>query len=95
MIMRPRKGELVDHFDGNGLNNGRCNLRVCMPAQNRANSRPCAGEYHYLGLFDDPVEAAKAGDRKAYELHGPYPYLNFPQDFPRPGEPKGKGRPGQ
>ena len=41
------------------------------------------GEYFYLGLFDDEVEAAKARDRKAYEFHGPYAYLNFPEDFPR------------
>jgi hypothetical protein len=104
MITRARKGELVDHFDGNGLNNRRCNLRVCTAAQNRANSRPCGGvsgyigvypkgnkwragigyrgKYYYLGLFDDPVEAARARDRKAYELHGPYAYLNFPEDFP-------------
>jgi hypothetical protein len=41
------------------------------------------GEYLYLGLFDDEVEAAKARDRKAYELHGSYAYLNFPEDFRR------------
>jgi hypothetical protein len=100
MILRPRKGYLVDHIDGNGLNNRRCNLRVCTAAQNRANARPCGasgfvGVYRkgnkwragitYRGLFDDPVEAAKVRDRKAYELHGPYAYLNFPEDFRRPG----------
>jgi hypothetical protein len=41
----------------------------------------CAGKHYYLGKFDDPVAAAKARDRKAYELHGPYAYLNFPEDF--------------
>jgi hypothetical protein len=41
----------------------------------------CRGEFYYLGLFDDPVAAAKARDRKAYELNGPYAYLNFPEDF--------------
>jgi hypothetical protein len=41
------------------------------------------GEYFYLGRFDDEVEAAKARDRKAHELHGPYAYLNFPEDFGR------------
>jgi hypothetical protein len=39
------------------------------------------GVYHYLGLFDDEVEAAKARDRKAVELHGQYAYLNFPDDW--------------
>ena len=115
MIMRPRRGYLVDHSDGNGLNNRRCNLRVCTPAQNRANARPCGGasgfvgvypkgnkwrasitcrgEFYYLGLFDDPVAAAKARDRKAHELNGPYAYLNFPEDFRRPGRRRGKPKP--
>lgn len=105
MILRPRKGYVVDHIDGNGLNNRRGNLRVCTHQQNQANRGPCGGssrfvgvyrkgdqwvaeircrgEYFYLGLFDDEVEAAKARDRKAYELHGPYAYLNFPEDFRR------------
>jgi hypothetical protein len=39
------------------------------------------GKHYYLGLFDDEVEAAKARDRKAYELHGEFAYLNFPGDF--------------
>jgi hypothetical protein len=103
MIMRPRKGHVVDHYDGNGLNNRRCNLRECTRGQNAANSRPrggssrfvgvrrhgdkwaasifCRGRNYYLGTFDDEVEAARARDRKAWELHGPYAYLNFPEDF--------------
>ena len=39
------------------------------------------GKVYYLGFFDDEVEAAKARDRKAYELHGKFAYLNFPEDF--------------
>ena len=103
MIMRARKGTIVDHIDGNGLNNRQCNLRLCTHQQNQANRGPCggssrfvgvywngnkwqaemrcSGEYFYLGVFDDEVEAAKARDRKAYELHGEYAYLNFPEDF--------------
>jgi hypothetical protein len=107
MIMRPRKGYVVDHIDGNGLNNRRCNLRECTIQQNRANARSRGGssrfvgvyrrkdkwvaglqyrgKYYYLGLFEDEVEAAKARDRKAYELLGEYAYLNFPGDFRRRG----------
>jgi len=39
------------------------------------------GKTYYLGLYDDPVEAAKVRDRKAYELAPEYAYLNFPADF--------------
>ncbi|MHC4517368.1 MAG: HNH endonuclease [Planctomycetota bacterium] len=103
MIMRPPKGYIVDHIDGNGLNNRRCNLRVCTHQQNQANRGPCGGksrfvgvfrsrdkwqagiqsrgQHYYIGVFNDEVEAAKARDRKAYELHGEYAYLNFPEDF--------------
>jgi hypothetical protein len=103
MLLRPRKGYVVDHIDGNGLNNRRCNLRVCTHEQNLANRRPGGntsgfvgvyrrgrkwmagigyrGTYFYLGFYDDPVEAAKARDRKAVEFNGQYAYLNFPEDW--------------
>lgn len=35
-------------------------------------------KYH-LGFFDDIVEAAKAYDKKALELHGKFAYQNFPK----------------
>ena len=40
-----------------------------------------ADHRHSFGVFDDPVEAAKARDRAAYELYGEYAYLNSPEDF--------------
>ncbi|MBN2134054.1 MAG: HNH endonuclease [Sedimentisphaerales bacterium] len=103
LIMRPRKGCVVDHIDGNGLNNRRCNLRVCTRRQNAANMGPRGGASEFVGVYrqrdkrgaqivwrgkkyklgsyDTDVEAAKARDRKAFELHGEYAYLNFPEDF--------------
>ena len=38
------------------------------------------GKHYYLGVSEDEVEAAKA-----WELHGEFAYLNFPEDFPRRG----------
>jgi hypothetical protein len=39
------------------------------------------GEVFYLGLFEDEVEAARARDRKAVEVHGRLAYLNFPEEW--------------
>ncbi|MBP7054074.1 MAG: HNH endonuclease [Phycisphaerae bacterium] len=40
-----------------------------------------AGRQHaYVGPFDDEIEAARARDRKALELHGSYAMLNFPEE---------------
>ncbi len=42
------------------------------------------GKEHFLGLFDDEIEAALAWDAKAKELRGEFAYLNFPDGVPRP-----------
>jgi len=49
-IMHPPDNMLVDHFDGNGLNNRRSNLRICTPAQNTYNSRPRGGASKFKGV---------------------------------------------
>jgi hypothetical protein len=50
MIMRPRRGYVVDHIDGNGLNNRRCNLRVCTRRQNQGNQKPRGGTSRFVGV---------------------------------------------
>ena len=62
----------------------------------RANNKWCAGitvgcTTTNLGRFESEVEAAKARDRKVFELWGPFAYLNFPDDF-RGKSDKAKGQ---
>lgn len=51
-IMRPLKGECVDHINHNGLDNRRDNLRCCSQGQNSANSRKhAATSSQYKGVY--------------------------------------------
>ena len=113
-FLGPRpKGYLVDHEDGDSLNNQISNLRYGTSSQNNINSPPRKGdsskykgvtkrrnlnsikyeakcqkqidgnvsEIFHIGTFDSEIEAAKAYDKKAYELHGEFAWLNFPDDY--------------
>lgn len=62
LIMNPSPGEIVDHRDGDGLNNRRTNLRRCSCADNTRNTRlssifdarhrPKASRYRGVGLVN-------------------------------------------
>ncbi len=54
LLMNPPAGLVVDHVDGNGLNNRRCNLRICTPAENTRNRPARIGSSRFKGVCLDP-----------------------------------------
>ncbi len=53
-IMRPPKGKLVDHADGNKANDCRSNLRFCNRSENQRNARKKTGSAsRFKGVFYD------------------------------------------
>ena len=38
LLLDPPSGMVIDHIDGNSLNNKLCNIRVCTPSENAMNS---------------------------------------------------------
>jgi hypothetical protein len=55
LIMDPPKGMMVDHINGDGLDNRKCNLRICTAAQNAANRRMHRkSKTGYVGVGQSP-----------------------------------------
>lgn len=89
---------VVDHRNGDTLDNRRANLRICTPMQNSRNKRVIcatsgfkgvhihldvwranihvAGKKIFLGLFEDPIEAARAYDAAALTHFGEFAATN-------------------
>ncbi|UCD53145.1 MAG: HNH endonuclease [Phycisphaerales bacterium] len=51
-IMNPPRGMVVDHINGNSLDNRRCNLRICTQTENIHNSRlRCDAQSRFKGVY--------------------------------------------
>lgn len=66
-LMSPKKGEIVDHIDGNPLNNRRSNLRIVTPSENTRNRKPY-GNSKYKGVYKHPKGIRKY--RAAIDISG-------------------------
>jgi hypothetical protein len=65
LILQPPAGFVVDHINGDPLDNRRSNLRVCTPLENGANTRSRYGSSRFKGVcrWRDGLWSAKVYSR--------------------------------
>lgn len=74
-IMRAKKGEYIDHIDGNGLNNQRKNLRFCTLSENQWNrigwkNHKTKGVYWHKKTGKWQVSITRNGKQKYVGIYG-------------------------
>jgi len=50
IIVQPKAGQVVDHVNGNGLDNRRLNLRCCQQEENERNRHSVCGSSRFKGV---------------------------------------------
>lgn len=74
LIMNPNSTELIDHIDGNGLNNQRKNLRIVTPRQNSQNRANFISRSKYVGVTWD----TQKNKWKAHiQIKGKYNHIGY------------------
>ena len=63
---RPGRGQLVDHRDGDGLDNRRCNLRLTTHAPNQQNRCVVRSQSGFKGVSLSPLPNGKPRPWRAY-----------------------------
>lgn len=60
IIMGAKPGEFVDHINHNGLDNRKCNLRLCSALENARNGRSAKNaNSKYLGVWYEPPRGGR------------------------------------
>lgn len=75
LIMKPKSDEIIDHIDGDGLNNLRKNLRICTYKENSRNIHVAIGMSKYRGVSYATKDAWKVSiinDNDESEYLGTY-----------------------
>lgn len=69
-ILNPPEGMVIDHINGTGINNRRCNMRICTQAQNVQNRRPCpTSKSRFIGVFPRGDKWGAAARHKGKQHH--------------------------